>query len=41
MKRGDDGNVQVPQQGKDEAAGGSAINAELMLQADDIRIAEI
>ena len=41
MKRGDDGHPQFAQERQDVAAGRPAENAELVLQADDVHVADI
>ncbi|HWR54665.1 MAG TPA: hypothetical protein VN428_26390 [Bryobacteraceae bacterium] len=41
MKRCDDGHPQFAQECQDVTAGGPAENAELMLQADDVHIADV
>ena len=41
VQRGDDGDAQVAQQGEDEAARRAAVNSVLVLEADDVRVAEV
>ena len=41
MQRGDDRHSQFAQERQDVTAGGPAENAELVLQADDIHVADV
>ena len=41
MERGDDGHSQFAQECQDVTAGGPAENAELVLQADDVHVADV
>jgi hypothetical protein len=41
VQRGDDRHSQFAQERQDVAAGGPAVNAELVLQADDVHVADV
>ena len=41
MKRGDNGHSQFAQERQDVATGGPTENAELVLQADDVHVADV